>query len=77
MVIPSRNNKEWIGILTGERSYQFKFFAARILLIRLIRSIKEEPSPENVNACVDQLYAIFANNVDMPSVQEDLKTIFG
>jgi hypothetical protein len=38
---------------------------------------QEDPSPDNINASVDQLYAIFANNVNMPSVQDDLKTIFG
>jgi hypothetical protein len=77
MDVPSKSNKAWQDIVTGKKTYQLKFLAAKILLGRLTRSVKEDPSSDNINASVDQLYAIFANNVNMPSVQDDLKTIFG
>lgn len=77
MDVPSKSNQAWKDIVTGKKTFQLKFLAAKILLGRLTRSVKEDPSPENINASVDQIYAIFANNVNMPSVQDDLKTIFG
>jgi hypothetical protein len=77
MDVPSKSNKAWQDIVTGKKTYQLKFLAAKILLGRLTRAVKEDSSAENINASVDQLYAIFANNVNMPSVQDDLKTIFG
>lgn len=77
MDVPSKSNKAWADIVTGKKTFQLKFLAAKILLGRLTRAVKEDPSPENINSSVDQIYAIFANNVNMPSVQDDLKTIFG
>jgi len=77
MDVPSKSNPAWTDIVTGKKAYQLKFLAAKILLGRLTRSVKEDPTPDTIKASVDQLYAIFANNVNMPSVQDDLKTIFG
>ena len=77
MDVPSKSNKAWVDIVTGKKTFQLKFLAAKILLGRLTRSVKEDPSPENISSSIDQIYAIFANNVNMPSVQDDLKTIFG
>ena len=77
MDMPSKSNKTWQDIVTGRKTFQLKFLASKILLGRLVRSAKEDSSPENINKCVDDLYAIFANNIKMPSVQDDLKTIFG
>jgi len=75
--LPNKSNHVWQDIVTGKKTYKLKFLAAKILLSRLTRSAKDDQSTENINACVDQLYAIFANNVQIPSVQDDLKTIFG
>lgn len=77
MELPGKNDPMWKDIVLGKKSYQLKFLAAKILLGRLTRSVKAEPSPENIQATADQLYAIFANNLNIPSVQDDLKTIFG
>ena len=77
MDVPSKSHPAWQAIVTGNKTYQLKFLAAKILLGRLTRAVKEDPSSGNIAASIDQLYAIFANNVNMPSVQDDLKTIFG
>ncbi|EFL52250.1 hypothetical protein DesfrDRAFT_1070 [Solidesulfovibrio fructosivorans JJ]] len=77
MEVPSKSNKTWHDIVTGKKVFQLKFLAAKILLGRLTRSAKDDPSPGNINTCIDQLYDIFVNNKNMPSVQDDLKTIFG
>ncbi|WP_043640487.1 hypothetical protein [Desulfovibrio sp. TomC] len=76
MDVPSKSNKAWQDIVTGKKTFQLKFLAAKILLGRLTRTVKEDPSPSTISSSVDQLYAIFSNNLNMPSVQDDLKTIF-
>lgn len=77
MDLPSKSNKTWQDIVTGKKAFQLKFLAAKILLGRLTRAVKEDPSPNNITNSVDQLYALFSSNLSMPSVQDDLKTIFG
>ncbi|EKO37616.1 MAG: hypothetical protein B193_3711 [Solidesulfovibrio magneticus str. Maddingley MBC34] len=77
MDVPSKSNKAWQDIVTGKRTFQLKFLAAKILLGRLTRTVKEDPSPNTISNSVDQIYALFSSNLNMPSVQEDLKTIFG
>lgn len=77
MDVPSKSNKAWQDIVTGKKTFQLKFLAAKILLGRLTRTVKDDPSPNTISNSVDQLYAIFTNNKNMPSVQEDLHTIFG
>ena len=77
MDVPSKSNKAWQDIVTGKKTYQLKFLAAKILLGRLTRAVADDPSPENVKTCAAQVHAIFANNMNMPSVQDDLKSICG
>ena len=77
MSLPEKSRKEWNEIVTGKKTFTLKFLAAKILLGRLTRSASEDPSPGNIKTCVDQLYDVFAKNGHIPSVQEDLKTIFG
>ncbi|QAZ68147.1 hypothetical protein [Solidesulfovibrio carbinolicus] len=77
MDVPSKSNKTWQDIVTGKKTFQLKFLAAKILLGRLTRTVKEDPSPNTINNSVDQIYTLFSSNLNMPSVQEDLKTIFG
>jgi len=77
MSLPAKGSKEWSDIVTGKKTFTFKFLATKILLGRLTRSVSENPSSENIKAGIDQLYDVFAKNAHIPSVQEDLKTIFG
>jgi len=77
MDLPSKSNKTWQDIVTGKKTFQLKFLAAKILLGRLTRTVKEDPSPNTIGNSVDQIYALFSSNLNMPSVQDDLKTIFG
>ena len=77
MSLPDKSRKEWSDIVTGKKTFTLKFLAAKILLGRLTRSVSEDPSAGNIKASIDQLYDVFAKNVHIPSVQEDLKTIFG
>ncbi|GFK94478.1 hypothetical protein NNJEOMEG_02323 [Fundidesulfovibrio magnetotacticus] len=77
MSLPAKSSKQWQDVVTGKKAYELKFLAAKILLGRLTRSLSENPSPDNVKAGIDQLYDVYAKNSHIPSVQDDLKTIFG
>ena len=77
MDVPSKSNKKWSEIVTGKKSYQLKFLAAKILLGRLVHAVNDNPTPENINSCIDQVYNLYAKNLSSPSAQEDLTTIFG
>jgi hypothetical protein len=77
MDVPSKSNKMWHDIVTEKKTFQLKFLAAKILLGRLTRAVKENPAPGNIATSIDQIHALFTSNANMPSVQDDLKTIFG
>lgn len=77
MSIPPKTKPHWAEIVTGKKKYELKFLAAKILLGRLVRAVSKDPSPANVKGAVDELHAIFEKNNAAPTVQADIKTIFG
>jgi hypothetical protein len=77
MNVPSKTQKQWADIVTGRKTYELKFLAAKIMLGRLVRTVGPGGSPESIRDAVDQLHAVYEKNAASPSVQEDLKTIFG
>lgn len=77
MNIPPKTKPQWTEIVTGKKTYDLKFLAAKILIGRVIRTVSSDPSPANIRDGVDQLHALFEKNTNAPSAQIDLKTIFG
>jgi hypothetical protein len=77
MNIPPKNNVVWKDIVTGKKTFTLKFLAAKILLGRLVASVKKNNTPENIQDAVEQLHTIYEKNKNAPSVQDDIKTIFG
>ena len=77
MNVPPKNNPKWADVVTGKKTYTLKFLAAKILLGRVVRTVSASPTPDNVRDAVDQLHAVYLKNEAIPSVQDDLKTIFG
>jgi hypothetical protein len=77
MDVPAKTKPQWSDIVTGKKTFELKFLAAKIMLGRLVRTIGAAPTPTNVREGVDQLHALFDKNSASPSVQLDLKTIFG
>ena len=77
MDVPSMSRPQWTDLVTGKKTYQLKFLAAKILLGRLVHSVKDNPTPVNIKTCIEQVYNVYAKNAGSPSVQEDLTTIFG
>ncbi len=74
MSVPAKTNPKWSAVVTGKQTYALKFLAAKIMLGRLIRSAN---SPQAISAAVDELHALYTQNIAVPSAKEDMKTIFG
>ncbi len=77
MGIPPKTDAGWEAIVTGQKTYTLKFLAAKILLGRLMRSVKADGSKGNISNAVSELHAIYTKNADNASAKEDLQTIFG
>ena len=77
MDIANSSNPKWTDIVTGKLTYQFKFLGAKILLGHLLITTKNDSSPETIKKCATDLRELFHRNTKLPSVQEDLKKIFG
>jgi hypothetical protein len=77
MDVPPVTYAGWRDIVSGKTRYQLEFLAAKILLGRLTLRVKNDPSPTMIYACAQELHNLFAENADLPNVQNDLKQILG
>ena len=75
MHVPEATDPVWEDLVTGKRACPLRFLAAKILLARLTRTVNAGLSPDTIRTSAEQLHAIFANNENMPAVQEDLCAI--
>ncbi len=75
--VPPIGNPIWREIVTGKARFQLEFLAAKILLGRLTYQVKKDPSPKTTAACAQALRDLYAENIAMPSVQNDLNQMFG
>lgn len=77
MDVPPLDDTAWNDLVTGRVKYRLDFFAGKIMLGWLILKVESDPSPEMVRICRATLHNLFAQNVELPCVQHDLKEIFG
>lgn len=77
MKIPPQSAPQWVDIVTGKRIYNLNFLAAKILLGRLVMTVKDNPSQENIEDAVELLHQLYTYNCKTPTVSQDIKTIFG
>jgi len=73
--VPSANDPIWTDIVSGKRTFQFDFVAAKILMGHLKVKIRHRNEPAVVQEGARELHDVFARNVQMPSVQRDLAKI--
>jgi len=69
-----KNHPKWSQMIEGKIIYQFKSIAASMLLSRLGREYKNEPTPEKMNMSVDEAYSFFERYEML--YKEDLNKIF-
>ncbi len=67
---------EWRDVILEKKRYGFEFFALRILVGRLTVDYRNNPTPETMRRCIEQLISFFQNEKN-PQAQKDLHKIFG
>jgi hypothetical protein len=74
-VIPSKTDKRWEMLVTGEIDHEFKTLAAGLLLSRLRREAKSKADRGTISRCVDEEYAFFEKYESV--LRDDIVDIFG
>jgi len=74
-MIPDLRNPRWTDVLQGRHTPQFEFIGARMLLVRLRMVLTRDPSPGSLVRCCIELRELFAHNIGLQSVQNDLKKL--
>ncbi len=77
MDVPPVSDRAWSDIVSGKVKYQFDFLAIKLILGWLTAEVKNNPSPKTIQRCAEELRNVFVQNADLPSVQRDLRRIFG
>ena len=75
MVVPPFSHRAWNDVLVGKSTPKLEFFAAKILLTRLVLTVKRDPAA--ATACAKELHDLFAANAHLPSAQRDVAKIIG
>lgn len=68
--------EEWKNVILERKHYGFEFLALRILVGRLSVNYRNNPTPETMRRCVQQLIEFFQNEKN-PLAQKDLNKILG
>lgn len=74
--IPGQDHPRWREVILGQKVFNLKYFAVKMLLGRIVWRIAANPSEEMVREAIAQLHAIYIKNASSPTVQEDIRTIF-
>jgi len=77
MQFPSKQHQKLRKMVREEVRYDLKSFPVKLLLGKLVPFAEGFYSDVDIDAAVDRLYSIFANNLNILAVQRDLETIFG
>lgn len=73
--VPPASDPVWSDIVSGKRTFQFDFIAAKILMGHLKVKVRHRNDSAVVQEGARELHDVFARNVQMPSVQRDLAKI--
>ena len=49
MEVPSKSHEGWQDIVTGKKTFELRFLAAKIMLGRLVRGVHDNPTPQNID----------------------------
>ncbi len=77
MDIPPISHPAWSSIVSGKRKFHFEFLGTKFLLNFLTLQVKDDPSPQKIQKCAQELRNLFVRNMDLYCVQKDLFQIFG
>ncbi|NTU76768.1 MAG: hypothetical protein HGA90_02990 [Alphaproteobacteria bacterium] len=72
--LPSKTDPRWRALVKGESTKPVKVLAIKLMLTRMMTSVKTDASPANVEKNVDELYQFFVQNPRI--VQDDVAGLF-
>ena len=70
MQVPAKDHPIWKALITGQKHVDLSFLAAKIMIARLRLGVQANPASAANGA--GELWAIYANNSQLSSVQKDL-----
>ncbi len=73
MQVPGKEHPVWGDLITGQKNAILSFLAAKIMIARL--RLGYQANPASLTAGSAELWAIYANNSQLSSVQKDLTTL--
>jgi hypothetical protein len=77
MEIPNASNPIWLKVVSGEIKPNVQFLAIKILLNKLVTTYRYDSSYFTTQSSIEELRKLFADNIRIPKVQNDLTEIFG
>ncbi len=77
MEVPPVSHPAWSDIVAGQARYDYEFLATKLILRHLTYQVKNDPVPETIQRCAQDLRNIFVQNLSLSCVQRDLIQIFG
>jgi hypothetical protein len=76
MVVPPATDPHWAHLVQGKLQVQFEFLAVKVMLGRVLATVRADPSPATVTRNAADVREMFAKNAHLPSMQRDLEKIF-
>jgi hypothetical protein len=77
MEIPNATNPIWLKVVSGEIKPNVQFLATKIILNKLTMIYRMDSSHSTTLKSIDELRKLFADNIRILKVQNDLIEIFG
>ena len=75
MTIPDENHPGWLKAISGQANLEFEFLATKMIMGRLNKDYKKDPSSDNAKKLVYELREFFQKNEKLPKAQADMKKI--
>ncbi len=74
MRLPSNHSSDWIKIFSGKKTLKLNFLGTKILLSRLQREYKKNPS--SIPKLATELRGFLEKNGKIANVQKDIEQMF-
>ncbi|CAO5682636.1 MAG: hypothetical protein HEEMFOPI_00763 [Holosporales bacterium] len=71
--LPHVSDPRWKDIITGKIAPIWTSVAAQMLMFRVVSSVKKDPSSENIEKQIKEVYSFFEKNQHI--LQNDIKKI--
>jgi hypothetical protein len=73
-MIPPVTDRNWEELVLQKKPYQFHLLSVKIMMSRVYRGIQQDPSKQNVQKYINDVYDFFVKNEKIS--QKDLEQIF-